>query len=187
MKNNRRKNWWMYLIRGILFIIVAVLIFRNPLASLISLTAVIGFLTILAGAIFIAGSITVRKIYDKWGWTLALGILDVLLGGALLFYPALTAPALVILIGVWTVAIGLMESGLSFGLKKLRFKRWWTLLIMGLLSILFGEIIIFKPLVGALSVTIFMGMQFMFYGSYLIAKGFQKEEIPTPTPMPIKE
>ncbi|WP_343485546.1 HdeD family acid-resistance protein [Allomuricauda sp. d1] len=184
---NRRKNWWMYLLRGALFIIVAVLIFRNPLASLVGLTATIGFLTLFTGTIFIIGSITVRKLYNKWGWTLALGILDVLLGGALLFYPAMTAPLLVIFIGFWTVAIGMLESGLSFGLKKLMFKKWWVLLIMGILSILFGVVIIAKPLVGALSVTVFMGMQFLFYGSYLIAKGFQKEEIPTPTPTPIQE
>ena len=177
----------MYLLRGILFIIVAVLIFRNPLTSIVGLTATIGLLTFFTGIIFIIGSITVRKLYNKWGWTLVLGILDILLGGALMFYPAMTAPLLVIFIGSWTVAIGIMESGLSFGLKKLKFKKWWVLLIMGLLSILFGGVIILKPLVGALSVTIFMGMQFLFYGSYLIAKGFQKEEIPTSTPIPIED
>ena len=176
----------MYLLRGILFIIIAVVAFRNPLAALVGLTSVIGFLTLFTGTIFVVGSISVRKLYNKWGWTLALGILDILLGGALLFYPALTAPLLVIFIGTWTVAIGMMESGLSFGLKTLKFKKWWVLLIMGLLSILFGGIIIFKPLVGALSITLFIGMQFLFYGSYLIVKGFQKEEIPTPTPTPIQ-
>lgn len=175
---NKRKNWWMYLLRGILFIVVAAIIFRNPLSSLVSLTAIVGFLTIITGAAFVAGSIIVRKFYGKWGWTLALGILDIILGGTLLFYPGLTAPLLVVFIGAWSVAIGILESGLSFGLKKLRFKKWWTLLIIGLISIFFGGIIIFKPLVGALSVSIFMGMQFLFYGSYLIAKGFQKEEIP---------
>ena len=177
----------MYLLRGVLFIIVAVLIFRNPLASIVGLTATIGLLTLFTGTVFIVGSITVRKYYNKWGWTLALGILDILLGSMLLFYPAMTAPLLVLFIGAWTVAIGMMESGLSFGLKKLKFKKWWVLLVMGLLSILFGGIIIFKPLVGVLSITLFMGMQFLLYGSYLIAKGFQKEEIPTPTPIPNEE
>ena len=185
--NFKRNNWWMYLLRGVLFIIIAVLIFRNPLASLVGLTAVIGFLTLFTGTIFVIGSISFRKLYNKWGWTLALGILDILLGGALLLYPAITAPLVVIFIGWWTVTIGMMESGLSFGLKKLRFKKWWILLIVGLMSILLGSIIIFKPLVGALSVTLFMGMQFLFYGSYLIAKGFQKEEVPTPKPVPIEE
>lgn len=184
---NRRKNWWMYLLRGVLFIIIAVLIFRNPLSSLVSLTAVIGFLTLFTGTIFVIGSISVRKLYNKWGWTMTLGILDILLGGTLLFYPAMTAPLLVIIIGFWTVAIGMMESGLSFGLKKLRFKKWWVLLIMGILSILFGAIIVLRPAVGALSVTVFMGMQFLFYGSYLIAKGFQREEVPNPTPTPLQE
>ncbi|MGI9550755.1 MAG: HdeD family acid-resistance protein [Aurantibacter sp.] len=183
---NKRKNWWMYLLRGALFIVVAAIIFRNPLSSLLGLTVAVGFMIMLTGAAFITGSIMVRKFYDKWGWTLALGVLDVLLGGALIFYPSLTAPVLVIFIGVWSVAIGILESGLSFGLKKLKFKKWWMLLIMGLLSILFGGIIIFKPVIGALSVSLFMGMQFLFYGSYLIAKGFQKEELPeskTPTPI----
>lgn len=183
----KRKNWWMYLLRGVLFIIVAVLIFRNPLASIVGLTATIGLLTFFTGTVFIVGSITVRKFYNKWGWTLALGILDILLGGMLMFYPGMTAPLLVIFIGSWTVAIGMMESGLSFGLKKLKFKKWWVLLVMGLSSILFGGIIIFRPLVGVLSVTIFMGMQFLLYGSYLITKGFQREEVPTPTPIPIED
>ncbi|MEX0287672.1 MAG: DUF308 domain-containing protein, partial [Flavobacteriaceae bacterium] len=58
--------------------------------------------------------------------------------------------------------------------------------LIGLMSILFGGLMVFKPLVGALSVSIFMGMQFLFYGSFLIAKGFQKEELPEsepPTPI----
>ncbi|PRX54973.1 uncharacterized membrane protein HdeD (DUF308 family) [Flagellimonas meridianipacifica] len=177
----------MYLLRGVLFIVVAVLVFRNPLASIVGLTATIGLLTFFTGLVFIIGSITVRKFYNKWGWTLVLGILDILLGAMLMFYPGMTAPLLVMFIGSWTVAIGIMESGLSFGLKKLKFKKWWVLLVMGLLSILFGGIIIFRPLVGALSVTMFMGMQFLLYGSYLIAKGFQKEEAPTPTPIPIED
>ena len=183
----KRKNWWMYLLRGVLFIVVAALVFRNPLASIVGLTATIGLLTFFTGLVFIVGSITVRKFYNKWGWTLTLGILDILLGGILMFYPGMTAPLLVLFIGSWTVAIGIMESGLSFGLKKLRFKKWWMLLVMGLLSILFGGIIIFRPLVGVLSVTIFMGMQFLLYGIYLIAKGFQKEEAPTPTAIPIED
>ncbi|MEX0288520.1 MAG: HdeD family acid-resistance protein, partial [Flavobacteriaceae bacterium] len=128
---NKRKNWWMYLVRGILFTLVAVIIFRNPLTSLVGLTAVIGLLTLFTGVTFITGSILVRKFYSKWGWTLALGILDIILGAMLVFYPAMTAPLLVIFIGVWTIAIGTLETGLSFGLKKLRFKRWWALLLIG--------------------------------------------------------
>ncbi len=185
--NFKRNNWWMYLLRGVLFIIIAILIFRNPLASLVGLTAFIGFLTLFTGTIFVIGSISFRKLYNKWGWTLALGILDILLGGALLLYPAMTAPLLVLFIGSWTVTIGMIESGLSFGLKKMKFKKWWILLIMGLMSILLGSIMIFKPLVGALSVTLFMGIQFLFYGSYLIVKGFQKEEMPSTTPVSLHD
>jgi len=172
----RNKISWMHLLRGVLFIIVAILIFRKPLASIVAITATIGLLIAMAGSIFIAGSITFRKFYKKWKWTLAFGILDVILGFILLFNPAITTPILVIFIGSWAVTIGVLEVSLSFGIKKFGFKKWWTVLLIGLMSMAFGIIIILNPVLGALSVSIFMGMQFLFYGSFLIVKGIPIED-----------
>lgn len=173
---NKRKNWWMFLLRGLLFIAIAILIFRNPLASLAGLTMTIGFLMVITGAVFTVGSFTIRKFYSKWGWTLALGILDIILGVVLLFFPALTTPLVIIFIGCWVLGIGLLESGLSFGLKKFGFRNWWMLLLIGISSIVFGILILFNPLAGALTVSFIMGFQFLAYGFYQVVRSFQNEE-----------
>ena len=177
----------MHLVRGALFIIVAILVFRKPLASIVALTATIGLLIAMAGGIFIAGSIAFRKFYRKWKWTLAFGILDVVLGFLLVFNPVITAPLLVIFIGSWAVAIGIMEVSLSFGIKKFGFKKWRTVLLIGLMSAAFGLIIILNPVLGALSVSIFMGMQFLFYGSFLIVKGIPREDTEKSQSMTLSE
>lgn len=173
---NLNKISWMHILRGVLFVIVAILIFRQPLASAVALTATIGLLVTIAGVIFIAGSIRYRKLYKKWKWTLAFGVIDVILGLLLLFKPAITTPLLVMFIGSWTIAIGMLEVFLSFNVKQFGFKKWWTLLLIGLLSLVFGTIIIVRPVIGAISISFFMGMQFLLYGSFLIYRGLKVDE-----------
>ncbi len=179
MKNNRNYKW-MYILKGIVFIVVAVLIFKNPVLSLLSLVAVIGMMIIFTGGLFVIGGITSRKFTKKWKWILLFGVLDIVLGILLLTSPRLSALLLVVFIGSWAVFTGVLESAFSFQIKKIGIKSWWQVLIVGILSIVMGLMILFRPEVGALSITFFIGFQFALYGTSLVIRGWQRENIAKP-------
>jgi uncharacterized membrane protein HdeD (DUF308 family) len=67
----------------------------------------------------IAGSIGGRSVLPYWGWLLALGILETVLGFWLLTRPGLTLVATVLAIGIWSIVYGALQIALSIEIKHL--------------------------------------------------------------------
>jgi uncharacterized membrane protein HdeD (DUF308 family) len=81
------KNWWWYLVSGLLFIATGIVIFASPAASYVNLSIVFSILMIGSGFSQIVFSSANSKVLRGWGWTLVSGIIDVALGTYFL-YPA---------------------------------------------------------------------------------------------------
>src|SRR5262245_8559397 len=102
------KNWWMLVVRGVCAILFGAVAFVWPgvtLGALILLFSVYAFADgILAfTAAFSGGTVTP-------GWVLILaGVVSIAAALGAIFYPGLTAIALLYLIGGWAVVKGVFE------------------------------------------------------------------------------
>ena len=84
------KNWWLSLILGILYIIVALCLLFAPGSSYIALSVIFSISMLISGIIEIIFSISNRRSISSWGWYLAGGIIDLILGIYLVAYPLLS-------------------------------------------------------------------------------------------------
>ena len=72
------KNWWLSLLVGLLYIIVAIYLMFAPLASYVALSILFSVSMFVSGLFEIAFALANKKGISSWGWYLAGGIIDLI-------------------------------------------------------------------------------------------------------------
>ena len=80
------KNWWVSLLLGLLYIIVALCLMFAPLSSYVALSIIFSVSMLVSGLLEIIFAASNRKTLSSWGWYLAGGIIDLILGIYLVAY-----------------------------------------------------------------------------------------------------
>ena len=157
MQTFKAKYWWLLLIRGLILIVIGVIAFRHPMASLLGLALYFGIATLFSGVSMLMLSISNRNQMENWGWYMASAIIDLIFGFILLSHPGITATILPFILGFWIIFSGVIELFNSFQLKKEKVANWWTGLLGGIISIILGYFILRNPLAGVLTITYLLG------------------------------
>lgn len=173
MENGMNKNWWLVLIKGLIMIGLAFIVFGNPEATLLGIALFIGIGLLLTGITIIIIALSVKKEMDNWGWKLAEGILDVLFGFILIANPEITAVVIPFLIGFWATFYGILLTVGAFSSVKLN----RALLIAGILTIILGYIIMFNPIVLGLTISIWIGITLLVIGIANVAFAFDIKKL----------
>ena len=168
MENSISKNWYMVLIKGIIMILLAVLIFMSPVDALITYALWIGLGFSLAGIFRIIQGFSAKGSYDGWGWLVLEGVLDLFVGFILMANPILTAEILPFLIGFWAGFYGLFLIVDAFsGTGSMGMK-----LIAGILILILGTMILFNPIAAGITAAIWIGIILLFVGVYNVIISF---------------
>lgn len=77
---NSVKYWYVPLIVGILFIIISIIAFSAPLSSLLTLSLLFSLSFVFGGLSEIIFSVANKDELDNWGWSLAFGIITLVVG-----------------------------------------------------------------------------------------------------------
>jgi uncharacterized membrane protein HdeD (DUF308 family) len=124
--------WWVFLVSGIAWLVIAVLIFRFDITSVRSIGILFGVMAIVAGVNeFIA--ITVSTI----GWKFVrglLGVVFVLVGLFAFIEPGSAFVALASVIGFFFLFKGIFDIAVAMTTKG-EFDLWWLQLVAGILEI----------------------------------------------------
>ncbi|WP_274473913.1 HdeD family acid-resistance protein [Mangrovimonas aestuarii] len=166
------KFWWLEVLRGIVMIILAILIFRHPLNTIVGLALYIGISLLITGIIEIVGAIQVKNFYDNWRWGLAVGILEMIFAFVLLSNPGLTAATIPFVVGLWLIIHGVLAFSYSFREKKEGYPGWGWSMFLGILTVIFGFCITNNIIVGMLTITSWMGIGFLIAGIFTMSIGF---------------
>ena len=158
------KNWWWFLVSGLLFIATGIAIFASPVASYVSLSIVFSILMIGNGFSQIVFASANSKVLKGWGWTLVSGIIDVALGTYLLIYPTVTMVTLPYFVGFWLIFRSFYLMGTAFDLKALGVRRWGWFLFGAILVLVLGGVIVYYPAAGVVSIIAFTGSAFIVGG-----------------------
>lgn len=168
-------NWWLLLLRGIAGVLFGVLAFIWPGLTILSLTLLWGAYALVDGGAALWAAITGGGGRFSGGsrvWLLAVGVLGIAAGIIAFVWPLATAEILVLLIGAWAVAIGIMQLWGAIQLRK-EIDGEWLLILSGAVSILFGLILMFQPLAGALAVVWMIGTFAIAFGIVHIMLAFR--------------
>jgi len=103
---------------GVLCFIVGIYAVRHVNVTIAALALVLGIFWIVNGAIELFTAIGHRGMPGR-GWTIVLSLLSIVAGIVVLAYPDISLTALAVVLGIWLVALGIIEIALSFQLRSL--------------------------------------------------------------------
>lgn len=171
------KNWWWFLVKGLLLIATGIVIFVHPLAGYVGLSILFSVVIIVSGVTQIMFATSNKAVLKGWGWTLVSGILDLAIGIYLAMYPALTMATLPFFVGFWLVYKSFYLMGASFDLNDLGIPGWGWLLLGGILVLLAGFYVIYYPVDGALGIVAVSGTAFILAGILYSILSFKLKDI----------
>lgn len=160
------KNWWLILLRGICAVIFGVLTFAWPGVTLVTLVLFYGAFAFVDGVLALVAAVMGGQPAPRW-WLAIVGVLGLAAGLITLVMPGITALILLYCIAFWAIAIGVMQI---FGAIRLRkeIDNEWMLIASGIISVLFGLILIVNPGAGAMGVLFVIGVYAVIHGIILI-------------------
>jgi uncharacterized membrane protein HdeD (DUF308 family) len=160
------QNWWIFLLRGILAIVIGVLAFVWPGITLISLVLLFGIYAAADGILAIASAITGHTPMPRW-WLAIVGIAGLVAAFMAFTQPGLTLAVLLIVIAVWAIIFGIMEIIGAIQLRK-EIDNEWFLILSGVAAVIFGGILLLRPGLGTLALIFTFGTFAVIEGLLLI-------------------
>ena len=103
---------------GVLAFIVGIYALRHVNVTIAALALLLGIFWIVNGAIELFTAIGHREMPAR-GWTIILSLLSIVAGIVVLAYPDISLRALAIVLGIWLVALGVIETAIAFQLRAL--------------------------------------------------------------------
>ena len=173
------KNWWWFLVSGLLFIAAGVAVFAWPANAYVSLSILFSILMVSSGFSKIFFSTSNSNILKGWGWILVSGIIDVALGTYLLIYPAVTLVTLPFFVGFWLIIRSFYLMGASIDLRSFDVKGWGWLLFGGIVVLILGGFIVYYPAAGVVTILAVAGTAFIVGGFMNIYLAFQLKAVKT--------
>jgi len=166
------RNWWALVLRGLAALIFGVVAILWPGITVAVLVILFGAYAFVDGVFAIAAGIRGSAEIKRWWLLLIEGLFSIAAGAIAFVWPGITALVLVVLVGVWAIATGIMEIVAAIQLRKY-ITGEWLLVVSGLLSTAFGVLLLFDPLAGAFAVAWIIGIYAMVFGILLISLGFR--------------
>src|SRR5712664_4266228 len=165
------RNWWALALRGVLAILLGVAAFVLPGVTLAVLVALFGAYALVDGVLAIIAGVRAAERHERWWSPVFKGLAGIAAGVVAFVQPALTALALLYLIGGWGIVTGILEIVAAVHLHRAHGE--WLLVLNGVLSVLFGLLVILWPGAGLLTLLWMIGMYPIFFGILLVALAFR--------------
>jgi uncharacterized membrane protein HdeD (DUF308 family) len=180
------RHWWALALRGVAAILFGVLALVWPGITVYALVIVFGAYALVDGLFTVAAAFGDRdrtRARGSRAWLIARGIAGILTGIIAAVWPGITALALLWLIGSWAIVTGVLDVVAAIQLRK-QLRHEWLLALSGVLSVLFGVLLIVWPDAGALTLIVLIGIAALAFGVALLAFGLRLRQARPRDPAP---
>ena len=164
--------WWVPLVMGILAVLFGIMFLTQPAATAAWVALLVGFWWLASGVINLVSLFVDRTM---WGWKLFSGILGLFAG--LLVIDSVASKPVAAAVGLGTIYVFVLGiQGVIIGVIDLvkAFKGGgWGIGIIGVLSILFGLLLMSRPVIGALALPWVFGVLGIVFGIAAIVMAFR--------------
>lgn len=166
------RNWGLVALRAVAALIFGVLMLVLPAISLAVLILLFGVYAFADGAFTAIAAVANRRGQPGWVSLLIAGLVGIAIGIATLFWPGVTAMALVLIIAAWAIVHGIGEIVAAIRLRHVMTGEW-RLLLAGILSVVFGVLIALFPGAGALALVVWIGIGAIVLGIVRLVLAFR--------------
>jgi len=173
MENQLKSTRYIFLIKGIIMIILALVAFNSPGGVLLAFSFYIGIGLLVTGFIMLYQGLELRKKDSNWGWSVFEGLLDFFLGYILITNPLITTTVLPFIIGFWAVFYGVLLIINSFSVAGNRLMK----ILTGVLMLIIGNVIMHNPIFAGLTLVIWVGVMLLVAGVFNIIASFRLKSI----------
>jgi uncharacterized membrane protein HdeD (DUF308 family) len=160
MLDRMSRDWWIIALQGAAAVVFGVLALVWPGITLLALVLLFAAYAVVDGVLAIIRG--VRRAGDGGGgggpdwWRVVYGLVGIAAGVIAFAVPGITAFALLVVIAAWAIVSGGIELMAAYQLRDV-LRREWLLALDGVISILFGLVLIVFPGAGALAVVWLIG------------------------------
>jgi uncharacterized membrane protein HdeD (DUF308 family) len=165
------RNWWAVALRGIVGILFGIIAFVMPAATMLSLVLVFAAYMLVDGILAIVSAVRAARHRDKWVWLTLEGVVNIVTAVVAVLLPGLTVVVFVLLVALWALLSGGLMLGAAFRLKADHGRGW--LIFGGIVSIIYGVLLVIAPLIGALVLTWWIGAYALVFGIALLILAFK--------------
>jgi uncharacterized membrane protein HdeD (DUF308 family) len=159
--------WWIVFLEGAVAFIIGLFLLFRPDTTLALLVQLLGFFWFVSGVLTLFSMLKDR---ENRGWKLFGGILGIIAGLILIGEPMVSTyiviTTLVVIVGIMGIIIGAMAVFQGF-------RGDWGIAIIGLISILFGLLLLGSPYIGYASLPYILGFLGVVGGLAAMIMGFK--------------
>lgn len=166
------RNWWTVALRGLVAVLFGIAAFVWPGLTLLALVWLFGIYALVDGVFTLVSAVTNRSENDRWWLLLVEGIVGIAAGIIAIAWPGITAFALLYLIAAWAIVTGVLEIIAAIRLRQ-EIEGEWVLALSGLLSLVFGILLVIWPGAGVLAMIWLIAAYAIVFGVFLIILGFR--------------
>ena len=161
------RNWWLFVVLGVICVVVGILAMVWPDITLLTLGIFAGIFLMIAAVMEIIDAI----FGDPGGRALSalLGVITLIAGLICFRRPGESLLAIVIVIGIYLIAEGVFRIVRALGSEG---RRWWGVGI-GALDTVVGIVILSWPELGLATLAIFFAISMLVRGIVTIVIGFK--------------
>ncbi len=113
-----------------------------------------------------------RANHEYWWLVLLRGLLGIGVGVLAFVEPGVLALALLFYIAIWAIATGVLEIATAIRLRR-EIEGEWLLILSGLISVVFGVVLIARPVGGALALLWLIASFAIAFGVVLVILAFK--------------
>jgi uncharacterized membrane protein HdeD (DUF308 family) len=165
------RNWWAIGIRGVVGILFGLVALFLPGATMLSLVLVFAAYAFVDGVFGIISAMRAARQRERWGLLLLEGVVDIAVAAIAVLWPGITVVAFVLLVAFWAILTGALMLAAAFRLE-IEDGRWW-LVFGGVVSLLYGALLIVAPMIGAVVLTWWLGAYALVFGVSLLVLAFR--------------
>lgn len=165
-------SWWTLVLRGAVAVLLGLVAMGWPEITLRVLVMLLGAYLLVDGAFGALGAFKDRSHHRQWWILLLEGVAGIVAGIVALFWPGITALALLYLFAAWALVTGVLEIVAAVRLRE-EIKGEWLLAVSGIASILFAIIAAIRPGAGAVALVWLIAIYAIVFGALLIILGLR--------------
>lgn len=171
MINILARNWWALALRGVAAVLFGIIAFAMPWLTLTILVYFFAAYLLIDGVFALIAGLRAAERHERWGALALEGILDLIAGAVIVAWPALSLLAFIYLAAFWAIVSGIALLAAAFRLHRQHGE--WLMLLAGLLSVLWGVLVVLFPVAGILVWAWWIGTYALIFGIAMLVLAFR--------------